>query len=143
MVRNAWAKFGVKVWLGAGIVGDRTLISQFTGEDEERLGGFPVNSSDCMVNDQSVNSSWKNLLGGLYETFHKRKPSRRTNGGFINDINSSFENLSQEKIQNAIDLQPKIMQAITVESKKSLKKIANFGKVKNVIFSKKMLKIES
>ena len=31
----------------------------------------------------------------------------------------------------------------TVESKKSLKKIANFGKVKNAIFSKKMLKIES
>ena len=39
-------------------------------------------------------------------------PGKQNNGGFINDINSSFENLSQEKIQNAIDLQPKIMQAI-------------------------------
>ena len=29
-------------------------------------------------------------------------------GGFMNDIHSSFENLSQEKIQNAIDIQPKI-----------------------------------
>ena len=112
MVRDAWAKFGIKVWPGAGIVGDRTLISEFTGEDEEKLGGFPVNSPDCMVNDQSVNNTWKNLIGGLYDTFNKRKPSRKTNGGFINDINSSFENLSQEKIQNAIDLQPKIMQAI-------------------------------
>ena len=112
MVRDAWAKFGIKVWPGAGIVGDRTLISEFTGEDEEKLGGFPVNSPDCMVNDQSVNNTWKNLIGGLYDTFNKRKPSRQTNGGFINDINSSFENLSQEKIQNAIDLQPKIMQAI-------------------------------
>ena len=112
MVRDAWAKFGIKVWPGAGIVGDRTLISQFTGEDEEKFGGFPVNSPDCMVNDQSVNNTWKNLIGGLYDTFNKRKPSRKTNGGFINDINSSFENLSQEKIQNAIDLQPKIMQAI-------------------------------
>ena len=112
MVRDVWAKFGIKVWPGAGIVGDRTLISQFTGEDEEKLGGFPVNSPDCMVNDQSVNNTWKNLIGGLYDTFNKRKPSRQTNGGFINDINSSFENLSQEKIQNAIDLQPKIMQAI-------------------------------
>ena len=33
-------------------------------------------------------------------------------GGFINDVNSSFENLSQDKIRNGIDLQPKVMQAI-------------------------------
>ena len=33
-------------------------------------------------------------------------------GEFINDIILLFENLSQEKIQNAIDLQPKIMEAI-------------------------------
>ena len=80
MVRNAWAKFGIRVLPGAGVVGDRALISQFTGEEEEKLGGFPVNSPDCMVNDQSVNNSWKNLLGGLYDTFNKRKPSRQTNG---------------------------------------------------------------
>ena len=73
MVRDAWAKFGIKVWPGAGIVGDRTLISQFTGEDEEKLGGFPVNSPDCMVNDQRVNNSCKNLCGELYGTFNKRK----------------------------------------------------------------------
>ena len=35
-------------------------------------------------------------------------------GGFMNDIQSSFENLSQEKIQNAIDIQPKVMEAIIV-----------------------------
>ena len=93
-------------------MGDRTLISQFTGEGEVKLGGFPVNSPDCMVNDQSVNNSWKNLLGGLYDTFNRRKPSRKSNGGFINDIKSSFKNLSQEKIQSAIDLQPKIMEAV-------------------------------
>ena len=100
------------MWPGAGFVGDQTLISQFTGEGEVKLGGFPVNSPDCMVNDQSENNSWKNLLGELYDTFNRRKPSRKTNGGFINDIKSSFENLSQEKIRNAIDLQPKIMEAI-------------------------------
>ena len=33
-------------------------------------------------------------------------------GGFMNDIQASFENLSQEKIQNAIDIQPKVMEAI-------------------------------
>ena len=57
MVRDEWAKFGIKVWPGAGIVGDRCLISEFTGKDESELGGFPVNSPDCMVNDQIVNHS--------------------------------------------------------------------------------------
>ena len=112
IVRDAWAKFGIKVWPGGGIVGDRKLISEFTGQETEKLGGFPVNSPDCMTNDQSVNNSWKNLAGGLYDTFQKRKPSRRTVGGFINDIYSSWDKLSQEKIQNAIDLQPKVMEAI-------------------------------
>ena len=84
------------VWPGAGIVGDRTLISEFTGKDESELGGFPVNSPDCMVQDQSVNNSWKNLAGGLYSTFQKRKPSRQTIGGFINDINSTWEQLRED-----------------------------------------------
>ena len=52
------------------------------------------------------------MIDGLYDTFNKRKPSRQTMGGFMNDIHSSFENLSQEKIKNAIDIQPKIMEAI-------------------------------
>ena len=30
----------------------------------------------------------------------------------MNDIQTSVENLSQEKIQNAIDIQPKVMEAI-------------------------------
>ena len=76
------------------------------------MGLLHVNYPDCMVNDQSVNHSWKNLDGGLYGTFQKRKPSRQTIGGFINDINSTWEISSQEKIQNAIDLQPKKMEAI-------------------------------
>ena len=109
-VRDAWAKFGIALWPGAGIVGDRCLISEFTGKDESELGGFPVDSPDCMVNDQRENHSWKNLGGGLYSTFQKRKPSRETIGCFSNDIKSTWENLSQEKIQNAIDLQPKIME---------------------------------
>ena len=111
-VTDAWEKFGIKVLPGAGKVKDRTLIAEFTGEDAEDLGGFPVNSPDCMVQDQSVNNTWKNLVGGLYDTFNKRKPSRQTLGGFMNDIQASFENLSQEKIQNAIDIQPKVMEAI-------------------------------
>ena len=92
-------------------VGDRTQIFEFTGKDTSELGGFPVNSSDCITNDQSANNAWKNFVGCLYDTFQKRKP-RRTTGGLINDVNSSFENLSPDKIRNAIDLQPKVMQAI-------------------------------
>ena len=51
IVRDAWARFGIKVWPGAGVVGDRAMISEFTGESAEKLGGFPVNSPECMVND--------------------------------------------------------------------------------------------
>ena len=90
------------------------MISEFTGEAAEKLGGFPVNSPDCMTNDQSVKNSLKNLAGGVYDTFNKRKPSRKTNSGFINNIKSSFENLSQEKIQAVINLQQKIMETIIV-----------------------------
>ena len=46
MVRDAWVKFVIKVWPGAGKVGDRSSISEFTGEEEEKFGGFPVNSPD-------------------------------------------------------------------------------------------------
>ena len=44
--------------------------------------------------------------------FESGKLGAQPAGGFINDVNSSFENLSQDKIRNAIDLQPKVMQAI-------------------------------
>ena len=85
-VREAWAKFGIKVWPGAGVVGDRKLIPEFTGKSLEDKWEFPVNSPDCMVLDQSVNNTWKNNPGGLYDTHRSRKPSRRTMEGFINDL---------------------------------------------------------
>ena len=91
---------------------DRTLIAEYTAEDADDLWGFQVNSLDCMVQDPSVNNSWKNLAGGLYDTFNNRKPSRQSVGGFMNDIQSSSENLSQENIQSTIDIQPKVMEAI-------------------------------
>ena len=65
-----------------------------------------------MIQDQNVNNTWKNLVGGLYETFNKWKPSRQMMGGFMNDRHFSFQNLSQEKIQNAIDIQQKIMEQL-------------------------------
>ena len=67
-----------------------------------------------MVQDQSINNtkSWKNLVGGSYCTFIKRRPSHQYMGDLINDVQPSFENISQEKIQSAIDIQPKFMEAI-------------------------------
>ena len=42
---------------------DHTTISEFTDLEEEDKGGFPVNSPDCQVLDQSVNNTWENLKG--------------------------------------------------------------------------------
>ena len=60
--------------------------------------------------DKSVDNTWKNLkYGGLNEKFQARKPSRRTNGGFINDVYASWNEMKIEHIRNAIDVQRKIM----------------------------------
>ena len=92
------------------MVADRKDIVEKTELDLEDLGGFPVNSPDCMVLDQSVDNTWKNLkYGGLIEKFQARKPSRRTNGGFINDVHTSWNEMKIEHIRNAIDVQRKVM----------------------------------
>ena len=87
-----------------GLVKDQTEIVEFTGLELEDEGGFPVNTPEYKVKlDQSVNHTWKNLKGGLNAKFQKRKPSRRTNGGFVNDVLSSWEEMKIENIRNAID----------------------------------------
>ena len=68
-VTNVWEKFGISVWSGAGQVKDRTRVAEFTSKSADKLGGFPVNSPDCMVQDQSVSNTWNNLVGGLYDIF--------------------------------------------------------------------------
>ena len=92
------------------MVADRKSIVEKTDLEEEDLGGFPVNSPDCMVLDQSINNTWKNLkCGGFNEKFQKRKPSRQTNGGFINDVYSSWDEMKIQHIRSAIDAQRKVM----------------------------------
>ena len=74
------------------------------------MGAFPVDSPDCMVLDQSINNTWKNLkYGDLNEKFPKRKPSRRTSGGFINDVHSSWDEMKIDHIRNAIDARRNVM----------------------------------
>ena len=59
MVQDAWAKFGIKVWPGAGYVSDRKLISEFTGEDEEKLGGFQENPGISLrIPPSKAGKSW-------------------------------------------------------------------------------------
>ena len=92
------------------MVADRKSIVEKTDLEEEDLGGLPVNSPDCMVLDQSINNTSKNLTyGGLNEKFQKRKPSRQTNGGFINDVYSSWDEMKIQHIRSAIDAQRKVM----------------------------------
>ena len=92
------------------MVADRESIVENTNLEEEDLGGFPVNSPDCMVFTQSIKNTWKSLkYGGLNEKFQKRKPSRQTNGGFINDVYSSWDEMKIQHIRSAIDAQRKFM----------------------------------
>ena len=47
--------------------------------------------------------------GGLNEKFQKRKPSRRTNEGFVKDVNSSWDEMKTKIVRNAIDTQRGVM----------------------------------
>ena len=62
-----------------------------------------------MVLDQSVNNTWKNNSGGLYLGAKALKENKRR---IHQRYGKTWENLSQDAIRNAIDLQPKIMEAI-------------------------------
>ena len=78
----------------SALVADRKNIVEKIDLDLDYCGGFPVNSPDCMVLDQSVDNTWKNLeYGGFNKKFQARKPSRRTNGGFINNVHSSWNEM--------------------------------------------------
>ena len=60
-VADAWAEYDIKVWPGAGQVYDRTLISDFTGEDDEKLGGYPVNSPGPKCEQHLEKFGWWSL----------------------------------------------------------------------------------
>ena len=111
-ISSASSSVNSTMGVGAGKVKDRTLIVEFTNENVEEIDGFPVNSLDCMVQDQSVNNTRRNLVGSLCNTFNKGKPSRQTMDGFIHDTQPSFQNLIQERIQDETYIQQKVMEAI-------------------------------
>ena len=88
---------------------------------------IPAPGPDCMVLDQPINNNtWKNLkFRGLNEKFQKRKPSRRTNGGFINDVHSSWDEMKIDHIRNAIDAQRDVMLQI-IKKKRGATNISHF-----------------
>ena len=49
------------------------------------------------------------MKGGLNAKFQKWKPSRRTNGGFVNDVLSGWNEMKIEHIRNTIDAQRGVM----------------------------------
>jgi len=65
--------------------------------------GFPVDYPKFMPLDRTVHHKWKNSKkGGLYYLWNLRKPSRRTTGGFYNDVVKSWTSIPQAVYQNAI-----------------------------------------
>ena len=58
---EAWKKFGITLWPGAGKVVNSAL------------GGFPVDRPALNPLDQSVHASWKTHEGGLYDMWNSRK----------------------------------------------------------------------
>ena len=46
-------------------------------------------------------------VGGLYDRWNSRKKSRRTAGGFMNELFDSWEALPMEKVRTSIDAQRK------------------------------------
>ena len=92
-VIDAWAEYGIEVHPGAG---KRCW--------DRRKGGFPVDYPELMPLDRSIHHRWKNAKnGGLYSLWNARKRHRRTTGGFINDIESSWASIPQSVYQNAIE----------------------------------------
>ena len=71
------------------MVKDRTRIPEFTDLTQEDQGGFPVNSPDCQVLDQSVISHLEKYETGVNDKYQKRKPSQRTIFSFVNEVLSS------------------------------------------------------
>lgn len=90
---DAWAKFGIKLWHGAGKVWNNNV------------GGFPVNFPKYNPLDQSVHHTWKNVEGGFYYQWNKQRKSRRTPGAFIRLAKKSWYDMKQQHIQHAMDKQ--------------------------------------
>ena len=101
--RREWAKFGIKLWPGAGQV------------THTAKGGFPVNRPACMPLDQSVHAAWKTHRGGLYDTWNQRAARRKTPGGFLNVLEESWIDLPMKKVRAAIDQQRKILKEIKIQ----------------------------
>ena len=54
--------------------------------------------------DRTIHHKWKNAKnGGLYAIWNSRFPSRRTTGGFFNDVRSSWAAIPQSLFQNEIE----------------------------------------
>ena len=76
---------------------------------DRAIGGYPVDRPDLNPLDQSIHASWKTRCGGIYDRWRSRKESRRTSGGFYNEVTNSWSDMPQHLIHNAIDAQRDII----------------------------------
>ena len=82
--------------------------------DKDADKRYPVETPLFMPLDQFIHHSWKNLKGGLYDTWGNRAPSKKTLGGFVNEVYKSGEQMPIKYIRNAIDEQSDIIKCGSV-----------------------------
>ena len=94
--------FGISVWPSAAkIPWDR------------REGGYPVNSPDLMVGDQSIHNDFKNSRNGLYDKWNNQtRKGRHTNGRFLHLLQNCWDEMPQSHVQNSIDAQYHVIHEI-------------------------------
>ena len=96
--KEAWARWGIELWPAGG-----------KSAWDRAIGEYPVDRPDLNPLDQSIHASWKTRRGGLYDRWRSRKESRRTPGGFYNEVTNSWSDMPQHLIHNAIDAQRDII----------------------------------
>ena len=109
MVKEAWARWGIELWPAGG-----------KSAWDRAIGGYPVDHPELNPLDQSVHASWKTRRGGLYDRWRSRKKSRRTPGGFYNEVTNSWSDMPLHLIRNAIDVQRDIIrEAYRIKGKRT------------------------
>ena len=99
------------IGIGAGKVKDRPFIAEFTNEDVEEIDGFPVNSLDSMVQDQSVNIGQILLAAYVTRSINENDLGKLWTASCT--IHSSLFRISaRRKFRTKRFIQQKVMEAI-------------------------------
>ena len=90
-VKEAWAQYGIKLHPAAG-----------KNSWDRDVGGFPVDWPLFITLDKTVHHKWKYTRnGGLYAIWNAREPTRKTTGGFYNNVINLWTSIPQNGYHNA------------------------------------------